>query len=111
MMIGMPDTVVFAWLFVVGGVLIAGLCITRMVSVHGKDFGRRRKISEWAVAVPRRIHRRCGRGEQRDECRDPALRSCDNSGQNESHPRLSDAHGLHGVWIANPHLECAGLGQ
>jgi pimeloyl-ACP methyl ester carboxylesterase len=49
MMIGMPDTVVFAWLFVVGGVLIAGLCITRMVSVHGKDFGRRRKISEWAV--------------------------------------------------------------
>lgn len=48
-MIGMPDTVVFAWLFVVGGVLIAGLCITRMVSVHGKDFGRRRKISEWAV--------------------------------------------------------------
>jgi hypothetical protein len=25
-MVGMPDTVVLAWLFVVGGVLIAGLC-------------------------------------------------------------------------------------
>lgn len=48
-MFGMPDTVVLAWLFAVGGVLIAGLCITRMVSVRGKDFGRRRKISEWVV--------------------------------------------------------------
>src|SRR5580704_10261216 len=49
MMVGMPDTVVLAWLFVVSGVLIAGLCITRMVSVHGNDFGRRRKILEWVV--------------------------------------------------------------
>ena len=46
-MVGMPDTLVLAWLFVVGGVLIAWLCITRIVSVRGKDYGRRRKISEW----------------------------------------------------------------
>lgn len=48
-MVGMPDTVVLAWLFVVGGVLVAWLCITRMVSVRGKHFGRRRKIAEWIV--------------------------------------------------------------
>ena len=48
-MVGMPDTVVLAWLFVVGGVLVAGLCTRRMVSLREKDFGRRRKISEWVV--------------------------------------------------------------
>ena len=88
-MVGMPDTTSGTCMAVcmVSGVLIAGLCITRMVSVHGNDFGRRRKILEWVSSVPRqRIHRRCGRGEQRDECRDPALRSCDNSGQNVSDP-------------------------
>jgi len=49
MMIGMPDTVMLAWLFAVVGVLIAWLSITRMVSVRGKDYGKGRKISEWVV--------------------------------------------------------------
>jgi hypothetical protein len=44
-----PDTVMLAWLFVVNGALVVWLCITRMAAVLGKNFERKRKISEWIV--------------------------------------------------------------
>jgi len=49
MMAGIPGTVTLGWLFASVGALIAFICITRMLSLRGKAFGRRRKISECVV--------------------------------------------------------------
>jgi pimeloyl-ACP methyl ester carboxylesterase len=49
MMAGIPGTVTLGWLFAGVGALIAFTCIKRMLSLRGKAFGRRRKISECVV--------------------------------------------------------------
>ena len=49
MMAGIPSTATLGWLFAGVGALVACLCITRMFSLRGKTFGRRRKISECVV--------------------------------------------------------------
>jgi pimeloyl-ACP methyl ester carboxylesterase len=48
-MAGIPSTVTLGWLFAGVGGLVAWICVTRMISLRGRAFGRRRKISEWVV--------------------------------------------------------------
>ncbi len=49
MIAGIPGTVTLGWLLAGVGAMVAWICVTRMTSLRGKAFSRRRKISEWVV--------------------------------------------------------------